>query len=51
MNLPHIDLDELREMKKQNFKARLAFIEQYAAWIKKQTNKTWSSQHAKMLKR
>lgn len=47
--LPKINLKELKEDKKRNFRERLRFIEQYVAWLKKQTDKEWSTQHKKFL--
>lgn len=40
-----INLEELEKFKKQNFKDRLKFIEEYASWVKRTPNKVWSSQH------
>jgi len=48
MKTPHIDLKELEEQKKQNFLDRLKFIDQYVQWMKKQENKTWSTQQKKI---
>lgn len=39
-----IDLKELEEQKKENFKERLEFIKKYAEWVKKTPNKIWSKQ-------
>lgn len=50
MKLPKISLKELQEIKEQNFKDRLKFIEQYSKWVKKQPNKVWSSQQKKLMK-
>ncbi len=44
MKLPKIDLKELENIKKQNFKERLKFIDEYTKWLKKTPNKEWSSQ-------
>ena len=44
MNLPKIDIAELRRIQEENLKERLAFIEQYVAWLKKTPNKEWSAQ-------
>jgi hypothetical protein len=33
--LPHIDLKELKKIKKDNFKERLEFIDKYVEWLKK----------------
>ena len=45
MKLPNIDLKELKKLKEDNFKERLDFINKYANWVKKKSNKVWSSQH------
>lgn len=50
MKLPKISFKELQEIKEQNFKDRLKFIEQYSKWVKKQPNKVWSSQQKKLMK-
>ncbi len=50
MKLPKINLKELEEDKKKNFKERLKFIDMYAEWIKKVSNKEWSSQQKKLIK-
>lgn len=42
MDLPTIDLDELRRQKERNFEERLAFIDFYTAWLQKTDNMTWS---------
>ena len=39
----------LEEQKKINLKERLEFIKLYAEWIKKKSNKEWSSQQAKIV--
>jgi hypothetical protein len=44
MKSPEIDLEELRKLKEENFKERLKFIDMYSEWVKKSTNKKWSSQ-------
>ena len=44
MKTPHIDLKELKKLKEENFKERLKFLEQYAQWVKKTSNKQWSKQ-------
>ncbi len=48
MSTPNIDLEELKKLKKDIFKDRLKFINQYAEWIKKTSNKKWSSQQDKI---
>ena len=35
MKLPKVDLKELKKFKEENFKERLKFLDQYAAWMKK----------------
>lgn len=49
MKAPKIDLRELKEFKRKNFKDRLEFIEKYAEWVKKNPNKKWSSQQKKII--
>lgn len=44
MNIPKIDLKEIKKMKEQNFKERLEFIDMYVEWLKKTKNKDWSRQ-------
>ena len=44
MKTPKIDLKELRKIKEENFKDRLKFIDLYTEWLKKASNKEWSSQ-------
>ena len=44
MKLPEIDLEELKKLKADNFKSRLEFVEKYVEWIKKKSNKEWSSE-------
>lgn len=43
MKVPKIDLEELRILKEDNFKDRLEFIDKYVGWLKKTSNKKWSS--------
>ncbi len=49
MNLPNIDLKELKKQKEENFKDRLKFIEMYAEWLKKSPNKKWSSEQENII--
>jgi 2-oxo-4-hydroxy-4-carboxy--5-ureidoimidazoline (OHCU) decarboxylase len=49
MKLPKIDLKELNKLKEENFKERLEFIDQYSEWVKKKSNKEWSSQQNKLI--
>ncbi len=49
VNLPNIDLKELKKQKEENFKDRLKFIEMYAEWLKKNPNKKWSSEQEKII--
>ena len=44
MKVPNIDLEKLKKFKENNFQERLDFIKQYAEWVKKNSNKKWSSQ-------
>ena len=48
MNLPEIDLNELKRIKEENRKERLEFIEEYVKWLKRTPNKEWSSQRKLM---
>ena len=43
MKTPHIDLEELKKLKEENFKDRLAFIDKYTEWLKKTPNRKWST--------
>lgn len=47
--LPDVDMEELALAKKKNFEERLAFIDAYAAWVKKTPNKIWSAQQKKLI--
>jgi len=49
MNLPDIDLEELDKQKKENFRRRLDFIDEYVKWLKKTPNKQWSQQQKKII--
>ncbi len=49
MKLPEIDLEELKKFKEDNFKERLEFISKYAEWLKKKSNKDWSSEHKELI--
>jgi len=51
MKFPEIDLKELKEWKKQNFKNRLEFLDRYAEWVKNKNNTEWSEQQRKMIDR
>jgi len=44
MKIPEIDLKELEKLKEDNFRERLEFIDLYVEWVKKTSNKKWSSQ-------
>lgn len=44
MKLPKINLEELKKLKEENRKERLEFIDKYVEWLKKTSNKEWSSQ-------
>ena len=44
MKTPHIDLEELKKLKEENFKDRLAFIDKYTEWLKRTPNRKWSMQ-------
>lgn len=49
MKTPKIDLKELEKIKKENFKERLKFIDLYTKWLKKASNKEWSSQQKHLI--
>jgi len=49
MKIPDIDLEELEKQKKENFRQRLEFIDQYVEWLKKTPNKKWSRQQKKLI--
>ncbi len=49
MNVPDIDLEKLEKFKEKNFQERLDFIRKYAEWVKKTSNKKWSSQQKKIV--
>jgi len=49
MKIPDIDLEELEKQKKENFRQRLEFIDQYVEWLKKTPNKKWSKQQKKLI--
>ncbi|MDD5086631.1 MAG: hypothetical protein PHV16_02670 [Candidatus Nanoarchaeia archaeon] len=49
MKTPHIDLEELKKLKQENFKDRLIFIDKYTEWLKKNSNLKWSSQQKKTI--
>jgi hypothetical protein len=49
MRIPRIDLKELEKMKEENFRERLEFIDKYVEWVKKTSNKTWSSQQKDLI--
>lgn len=49
MKLPKINLKELEKFKEKNFRERLEFIDKYAEWVKKSSNKKWSSSQKKII--
>ncbi|HUT00724.1 MAG TPA: hypothetical protein VMY59_10440 [Candidatus Thermoplasmatota archaeon] len=49
MRTPRINLKELEKIKEENFKERLEFIDKYVEWMKKTSNKTWSSQQKDLI--
>ena len=51
MNVPDINLKELKKLKEENFKQRLEFIEKYAEWVKKKNNKEWSMQQKQIIEK
>jgi hypothetical protein len=50
MRTPPIDLKELEKLKEENFRERLEFIEKYVEWVKKTSNKEWSTQQKELNK-
>ncbi len=51
MNIPAIDLRELKKLKEDNFKERLDFVGKYANWVRKTSNKKWSSAQRSIIDR
>jgi len=49
MKTPKIDLKELKKLKEDNFKERLEFIGKYANWLKRKSNKEWSSEQKEVV--
>mgnify|MGYP001593684054 CR=1 FL=1 len=49
MKAPKVDLKELEKIKEENFKERLKFIDQYSNWVKKNSDKKWSSQQKSII--
>ena len=49
MKTPRINLKELDKQKEENFKQRLEFIDKYVEWMKKTSNKTWSTQQKDLI--
>ncbi len=49
MTIPHIDLEELKKLKEDNFKDRLEFVDKYVNWLKKTSNKQWSSEQKEIV--
>jgi hypothetical protein len=49
MKTPKIDLKELEKFKKENFRERLEFIDKYVDWLKKSSNKKWSSEQKNLI--
>ena len=42
-------LEELKEIKEQNFRENVRFVEMYAKWLKSKTNKEWSAEQKKFI--
>ena len=40
---------ELKKFKEQNFKERMEFIDKYAEWVKKNSNKKWGSEQKNII--
>lgn len=51
MKLPEINLQELEEIKKENFRARLEFQDRYVSWMKMTNNVKWSSAQKAVINR
>lgn len=49
MNKPIINLKELKKLKEDNFKERLEFINNYTNWLKKNSDKKWSSEQKELI--
>ena len=49
MQIPNIDLQELEKAKAENFKQRLEFIDFCVEWLKKSSNKKWSSEQKALI--
>lgn len=49
MRLPNIDLKKLKNLKEENFKDRLEFIDKYTEWLKKTPNNKWSSEQKEIV--
>ena len=49
MKAPEINLEELKKFKEKNFEERLKFIDLYTEWLKKNSNKEWSSQQKNII--
>ncbi|MFH0837150.1 MAG: hypothetical protein V1870_03405 [Candidatus Aenigmatarchaeota archaeon] len=49
MNLPNIDLEELKKDREKNHAERMKFIDMYTDWLKKTPNEIWSKQHANFI--
>ncbi len=49
MKTPNIKLEEIRKLKEDNFRERLEFIKKYAEWLKKKSNKEWSSEQKEII--
>ena len=48
-DIPEIDHEELKKFKEENFRERLKFIDMYAEWLKKKSNKEWSEEQNKII--
>lgn len=42
-------LKELEESKKQNFASNMKFIEFYAEWVRRKSNKEWSREQKRLI--
>ncbi|MBS3079192.1 hypothetical protein J4218_03675 [Candidatus Pacearchaeota archaeon] len=49
MKTPNIDLEELKNLKEENFKDRLEFIGKYAEWVRNNKNSKWSLEQKNLI--
>jgi hypothetical protein len=49
LDIPDIDLEEMKKFKEENFRERLAFIDWHVQWMKKNSNKIWSKAQKELI--